>query len=308
MRAVCIGEAMIELAPAGPGLLRQGVAGDVFNAAVHLRRRLEPADQVAFLTALGEEGWSGALRGEFERRGLDLSLVFTVPGRLPGLYIIELDAAGERTFHYWRSTSAAKLWLAKLQTHGGAQRLAGADLVYLSGISLAILEPGERREALDLLADLRGKVGRIAFDPNVRPQLWGSLEDARRVTEAACSLSDIVLPSEADGELLWGEADPARQAERYRTLGAAEVALTLGARGALVLADGQRHTLPVEPADVVDTSGAGDAFNGGYLAGRLQDESPETAARQGLACAASTVSHKGALPPSSTMEPSLSKP
>jgi 2-dehydro-3-deoxygluconokinase len=295
IRAICIGEAMVELRPAGPDLFARGIAGDAYNTAVYLRRALGPNDRVSFLTGLGDDALSAALRADFLAEGLDDRLAFVVPGRSPGLYMIELDARGERSFHYWRQASAARLWLAALRAQGGADLLAGADLVYVSGISLAILEPQERTEAVALLASLRGRVGRIAFDPNVRPKLWPDLETARVTIEAACAVSDILLPSSVDGELIWNEPDPERQIARYRALGADEIALTLGEDGVRLAYGGSDLTLPALKARPVDTSGAGDSFNGAYLAARLKGADPQAAAEAGQALAAFVVTQPGAL-------------
>ncbi|HEY2660540.1 MAG TPA: sugar kinase [Caulobacteraceae bacterium] len=295
IRAVCIGEAMIELRSAGADLFARAIAGDAYNTAVYMRRALGADNDVAFLTAVGDDSLSGALREDFVAHGLSDRLAFTTKGRSPGLYLIELDAQGDRSFHYWRQASAARLWMKSLRARGGGALLAGADLIYFSGISLAILEPEERAEALAMLGALRGQVGRIAFDPNVRPKLWPDLETARVAVEAACALSDIVLPSSVDGEMIWNEHDPQRQLDRYRALGPAEIALTQGEAGVLLACDGDSHRIAALKAKVVDTSGAGDSFNGAYLAARLQGLDPQTAVSAGQMLAAVVVTKPGAL-------------
>jgi 2-dehydro-3-deoxygluconokinase len=299
MRAICIGEAMVELRAAGPDLFARSSAGDAYNTAVYLKRSLGPDAEVSFLTAVGDDVLSRALADDFAAQGLKTDLVFTVAGGAPGLYLIELDAKGDRSFHYWRSASAARRWLVELEDHGAGDALAGADLVYFSGISLAILGEAERARALSILADAKAKVGIIAFDPNIRPKLWLDLDAARRAVEAACALADIVLPSVEDGALIWGEPDPRRQLDRYRACGAREIALTLGECGAVLRRDdGAIETLPPEPVSAIDTSGAGDSFNGAYLAARLQGMQPTDATRAGLALAARVVRTAGALIPS----------
>jgi 2-dehydro-3-deoxygluconokinase len=295
MRAICIGEAMVELRAAGPDLFARSTAGDAYNTAVYLKRSLGPDAEVSFLTAVGDDVMSGALSDDFVGEGLKTDLVFTVIGGAPGLYLIELDAQGDRSFHYWRSASAARQWLLALEGHGGGDALAGADLVYFSGITLAILGDAHRARALSMLANAKGRVGRIAFDPNIRPKLWHDLETARRAVEAASAVADIVLPSVEDGALIWGEADPGRQLDLYHACGATEIALTLGASGAILRVDGRTETLPPEPVRAIDTAGAGDSFNGAYLAARLTGVGPKDAARAGLQLAARVVQTPGAL-------------
>src|ERR1700761_9455738 len=94
------------------------------------------------------------MRDAWATEGVKDDLAFTDPMRRPALYLIETDERGERRFHYWRGESAARGWFRALQKAGGAQALKVADLVYVSGISLAILPPDQRSEALALLAAL----------------------------------------------------------------------------------------------------------------------------------------------------------
>ena len=163
MRAVLIGECMVELREAAEGLLSKAFAGDAYNTAVNLKRSA-PDARVQFLSATGADPLSQAMRATWRAEGVEDDLAFTDPDRTPGLYLIELDAASDRRFHYWRSDSAARQWMQRLRA-GGGDPLSGADLVYLSGISLAILPPEEREQALLLMKWLRGRVGLIAFDP-----------------------------------------------------------------------------------------------------------------------------------------------
>ena len=283
IRAYCIGECMVELRSAGDGLLRQGFAGDSYNTAIYLKRSA-PEIAVHYVTATGADPFSLAMRAAWREEGIEDDLAFTVADRRPGLYVIELDAAGERRFHYWRGESAARRWLAELR-RTGIGKLEGADLFYLSGISLAILTPGERRDAVALMGELRGKVGKVAFDPNYRPALWGSREEAAETCLAAVKNADIFLPSSEDIETLFG-ADPGAICP--------EIAMTADAGRCFV--NGTLVQGGLAPK-VVDTSGAGDSFNGAYLAARLKGRDALEAAKAGLAMAAKVVGFPGAVIP-----------
>jgi 2-dehydro-3-deoxygluconokinase len=293
-RAVLIGECMVELTATPEGLYRRAFAGDVYNTAVHLKRGAPEID-VGFATAIGDDSLSQAMRTAWEAAGVNLSLTVALPGRSVGLYMIDLDAAGERRyFSYWRGQSAARFWLAALE--GAANAIAGADLLHLSGISLAILPPDARPRALAFIDGFRSRVGRVSFDPNVRPGLWESEAAMRKTTEAMIGRADIVLPSLEDGALLWGAADADIVLRRCHAAGAREIALTLGADGCLVEAgEGAEIRIAAPPSEVVDTSGAGDAFDGAYLAARLRGHGPAQAAHAGVALAARVVGLPGAV-------------
>lgn len=301
MRVVSIGECMVELREAGGGLLSKSFAGDAYNTAVYLKRSA-PGAQVQFLSVTGADPLSLAMRAAWRAEGVDDAPAFTDPDREVGLYLIELDAAGERRFHYWRQASAARQWMQQLRA-GGGDPLSGADLVYLSGVSLAILPAEEQQQALLLMRWLHGRVGAIAFDPNIRPALWPNLGVARAVVEAAIGLCDIVLPSADDLALLYGPAAPEALAAKLWRLHAREIALTLGADGCLVVTPEGRAALPAPEVCGVDTSGAGDSFNGAYLAARLSGAPPGKAAEAALAVASRVVTAPGAIVPAAVSHP-----
>jgi len=283
IRAYCAGECMVELRSAGDGLLRQGFAGDSYNTAIYLKRSA-PDISVHYVTVTGNDPFSLAMRAAWKEEGIEDDLAFTDPARRPGLYVIELDSNGERRFHYWRGESAARRWLAELRK-AGVKPFEGAGLFYLSGISLAILAPDERRDAVALMAELRGKVGKVVFDPNYRPALWRSREEAAETTLAAARNADIFLPSSEDIETLFG-ADPGAICP--------EIAMTADAGRCFV--NGTLVQGGLAPK-VVDTSGAGDSFNGAYLAARLTGKDAMEAAKAGLAMAAKVVGFPGAVIP-----------
>jgi 2-dehydro-3-deoxygluconokinase len=291
--AISIGECMVELRPAADGLLKRGFAGDAYNTAVYLKRSAPDID-VAFLTATGDESLSQAMVETWRGEGISDRLVFRIPGQRPALYLIETNEKGDRKFHYWRSESPAKEWLRLLLAAGGAEVLNKARLVYVSGISLAILSYADRQAAIDLLGSLKT---RVAFDPNIRPALWKSMDEAKHTFEEMVKHAAIVLPSRQDFQLMYGLDDPDEQIHFTAGLTDGEIALTCDEDGCRLRTQDRTIALPTEAVKVVDTSGAGDSFNGAYLAARLHGKEPLEAARDGLAMAAKVVALPGAIIP-----------
>ena len=291
--AISIGECMVELRPVEDGHLKRGFAGDAYNTAVYLKRS-DPSIEVAFLTATGDESLSNAMVETWRGEGISDRLVFRIPGERPALYLIETNAKGDRKFHYWRSETPAKEWLRLLLAAGGAALLNKSDLVYVSGISLAILSYADRQAAIELLGSVTTKV---AFDPNIRPALWKSMDEARHTFEAMVKIASIVLPSRQDYQLMYGMDDPQEQIEFTATLTEAEIALTCDEDGCRLRVGDEIIALPTQAVKVVDTSGAGDSFNGAYLAARLKGRDPRDAVKDGLALAAKVVAQPGAIIP-----------
>jgi 2-dehydro-3-deoxygluconokinase len=294
-RFVSIGECMIEMSGGEGGNYHLGYAGDTLNTAWYARAKL-PADwDVDYATALGDDLYSQQMVDFFDANGLGTGHIQKVEGRRPGLYMIH-QAEGDRHFTYWRGQSAAKLMTEDTEALNGA--LAGADIVYFSGISLAILAPRARGRLMKAIHLARQGGARIAFDPNERPALWTSPKIMGSTIAAGAILADIVLPTFPDEHNLLGDASPPAVAERYLSWGAEEVVVKNGAEPAYV-ASRESHgwVAPKPGAKSVDPTGAGDSFNGAYLAARAQGATPLEAAEQAHAVAAIVIGHKGALVP-----------
>ena len=294
-----IGECMIELSEAGQGLMRRGFGGDTLNTAVYLRRELPPAEaRIAYVTGLGDDAYSDELLAGWRAEGIDTSEVARLPGRLPGLYAIRTGASGERTFAYWRSEAAARSVFAGSGGSARLARLGDHDLVYFSGISLAILPAEDRDRLLVRLAAMRDGGRTVAFDPNFRPRLWPDLAEARQILNRAAGLASIVLPSFTDERTLFGDSDPKVTLDRLHALGAQEVIVKDGEAPVHFRVEGEAYeALPVRVQDPLDTTGAGDSFNAAYLAARLQGATIPQAVDAGSRLAARVVRHPGAIIP-----------
>lgn len=305
LRIASIGECMIELSESAeaPGRMRRTFGGDTLNTAVYLARCLQQDGQsqaeVHYVTALGDDPFSAEMLAAWQAEGISTGLVARLPGRLPGLYVIRTDDAGERSFHYWRSAAAARELLHGEQAAALSASLAGFDLVYLSAITLGILDADSRERLFALLEGLRRGGCRIAFDSNYRPRLWASRTEAQEAVARALALASLALPTFDDEAALFGDSDPAATARRLHDLGVAEVAVKCGAEPCLVSLGG-REQLPVPVAQrvqPVDTTAAGDSFNAAYLAARLTGAEPQAAAAAGHRLAARVIAVRGAIIP-----------
>jgi 2-dehydro-3-deoxygluconokinase len=289
-RIVCLGEAMVELSAKGDGW-HVGFGGDTLNTAIHCARA---GHAVSYMTALGEDAFSDRLRAAWAEEAIDTGLVLTHPSRQTGLYAITTDETGERSFTYWRDTSAARALFELDAVDAAMAQAETAELLCFSLISVAILPPQGRQDLLRLAERVRGRGGRVAFDGNYRPRLWESREAAIRMRDKAIACADIGLPTFEDEAALSGSGSPLEVAAHWRGLGCDEVIVKLGADGCL-LPGGEGCPVP-QTLRPVDTSGAGDAFNGGYLAARMNGVPVREAALAGHALAGWTVMRRGAIP------------
>ena len=203
----------MEFAPAGSGRSYQrAFAGDSFNTAVYLARA---AQSVRYLTRLGDDDSStGALRMMTEE-GIDPSLVQRQADGNMGLYLIENDDSGERSFTYYRDGSPARrLFDQPLKL--------SADVFYFTGITLAVTRSG-RENLIRLLADLQQAGCWLVFDPNYRPRLWDGVAQAQAACADVLPFCNLVLPTLADDQALWGLGEAMESVVFYREHGAAEV-------------------------------------------------------------------------------------
>lgn len=291
---------MIELSGSGrgDGTWKLGFAGDTFNTLWALKALLGDEAWSDYVSAFGDDPFSRDQIAFLGSNGIGISASPVIPGAVPGLYAITL-AGAERSFTYWRNDAAAR----RLADDRGAlaKSLESRSLIYFSGITLGILDANTRWNLIDAIGAARAGGAKIAFDPNYRPRLWPDVATARTAIENALAVTDIALPTFPDEQMLCGDATPADTAARLRDLGVGEVVVKNGELPCLIATGDERHEIAATSVNAVDTTGAGDSFNGGYLAARLLGDAPVDAAKRAHRVAGAVVQVRGALAPVETL-------
>ncbi len=294
MKTFIFGEAMLEYHSHGGAGLRYG--GDTLNTAIHLARA---GHDVAYVTAIGSDPISDALVAAWAAEGIDTRHVLRHPQRNPGIYAIHVDAHGERRFLYWRDRSAAREMFELPGIRPALAEAASAKLVYFSHISLAVISPEGREQLLGLSEQRKGEGRSVAYDSNYRPALWPDQHAARTLSERAMAAATIGLPTNSDERELWQTGkDELEIARRWLAFGQDMVAVKAAERGCVLgTADEAPRLIPARPAEVIDSSGAGDAFNAGFLGAWLGGQPWTDCVEAGQAFARKTLSHQGAIRP-----------
>lgn len=298
-----IGECMIELSGKPFSVQSQHFGGDTLNTAVYLSRLLPPLSP-RYITAVGTDNYSKQMLSAWKDEGLDVSSVLLNSDKLPGMYAIEINDVGERSFHYWRNDSAARYMCEHESFSTVVESLLDTDLVYLSGISLAILPDSSKSKLLAVLQQLKASGVMIAVDSNYRPHLWRDAADANDWLTKLYQLSDIALVTGEDEDLMLGktDSDPAQIAARLHAFGVKRVVVKLGSDGAMWSQDGQQGVVSGNKVEqVTDTTAAGDSFNAAYLAAWSCGLNMAECCYWGNKLAAQVIQHKGAIiPPEQT--------
>ncbi|MBU2881720.1 sugar kinase [Psychrosphaera sp. B3R10] len=291
-----LGECMVELRAGDASTMHQSFAGDVYNSAVYLKR-VFPEVATSIVTAVGQDNLSDKMVATFEQEYIDTKYVFRHESKVAGLYLVETDETGERSFTYWRSDAAARKVVDFLNSDVLAE-LATGDMFFFSGISLAVIEEDARSLFWEKLELLKNAGIKLVFDPNYRARLWRSEEQAKEQFERALNVSDIALPGVEDLTELYGVDSAQGVIDFCRPFGLQELVIKNGPGSVVTFESETLLTHKITPVtNVVDTTSAGDAFNGVYLGARLTGQAVSESVQLAAKAAGIVIQHPGAICP-----------
>ncbi len=288
---VSLGEPLIEFNRPKEGDGRtwlQGFGGDSQNVAIAAARQ---GASTGYLTSVGRDWMGDAFLELWRSEGVDASRVTRHPTAPTGVSFVTHSASGHK-FDYLRKNSAASLMEPATLA---ADYIAGAKLLHLSAIGQAISDSA--RASCGAAIDVARKAGvKVSYDTNLRLRLW-DLETARKTIHATIARCDIALPSLDDSQQLTGLTKAEDIADFYLGLGAPLVALKMASEGALICTSDKRLRIAGHRVEAVDATGAGDTFDGAFLARLLAGDDIEAAARYANVAAALSTTGYGAVTP-----------
>ncbi len=290
---VALGEPLVVMVPDRSGPLRavprfeRGLGGAECNTLLGFVRL---GGSGGLISSLGDDEFGAFLAGTLQGNSVDIQRVGFDPDHRTGLYFKEVSHLpdGGRSIYYRENSAAARIAL-------DAEDLAfieGARAFLTTGITALLSEAANRAAGLAVRAAREAGVP-VYFDPNLRPGLWGTDRAAELILPLIAE-ADVFLGGEEETRALTGAPAPTDLAEAVRELGPREVVIKRGRHGAVAIdEDGNLHHQEAVRVPAVETVGAGDAFNAGYLRYRQLGADVPEALRVGALCGASVVTGMG---------------
>ncbi|NBR29375.1 MAG: sugar kinase [Betaproteobacteria bacterium] len=288
---LAIGEPMVEFnedRSASSPAYRPGHGGDTSNTIIAAARQ---GARTAYFTHLGDDAFGRQFLDLWDKEGVSRAAVALVEGQRTGLYVVTHGKDGHE-FSYYRAGSAASLVTPQDLPAGLVEQAA---ILHVSGISQAISSSACDMvfEAIHRATDAKRVV---SYDTNLRLRLW-PLERARAIIHATAAKSTILLPGLDDAQQLTGLESAEAICDFYLALGPQIVALTMGKDGTMVATADKRAHIPARVVNAVDATGAGDTFDGAFLAEWMKTRDPFAAAHYANAAAALSTQGYGAVAP-----------
>jgi len=264
---VTLGEVLIDFtmcgtSKAGMRLFEQNAGGAVANALCALSRL---GKKTAFIGKVGRDMHGDFLRETLSENGIDTSWLYTDDNAFTTLAFVTISDKGERSFSFARKPGADICITAEELP---VEALKNTRIFHFGSLSLTD-EPA-RSATFQALKYAREGGAIISYDPNYRQPLWKDEETAVFHMKSPLPLVDLIKISDEETKLLTGEEDPEAAAKALLKQGLKCVAVTLGSKGALLCTKSMTIQEPGLKCKVVDTTGAGDAFWGGFLYSALE--------------------------------------
>jgi 2-dehydro-3-deoxygluconokinase len=287
---LALGEPMIEFNQTEPGkpLYLQGFGGDTSNAIIACARQ---GAACGYLTRVGDDEFGRALLDLWRREGVDTRGVGIDAAAHTAVYFVTHGAAGH-SFSYLRRDSAAS---RMTPAHLAADLIRRARFLHVSGISQAI-SASARDTVAAAIALARAAGVKISYDTNLRLKLW-PLDTARAAIAATIGAADYLLPSLEDLQAVSALEAPDAILDWCFAHGARAVVLKCGRAGCIAATPAERVPIAGHQVDAVDATGAGDCFDGAFLARLDAGDDLVGAARYANAAAALTTTGFGAVAP-----------
>ncbi|MDV7106092.1 sugar kinase [Vibrio sp. TH_r3] len=296
IKIAIIGECMVELR-ASNGKLDHGFGGDTLNTATYIARlTFQHNVQTQYFTGLGKDPFSRTMIKTWQQENISTEHIHIDEEKNPGIYAIETEKNGERSFFYWRNDSAAKFWLRHYSIKQLIDILSANHWIYLSGISLAILPKDCLDKLIVVLTACQELGSKIAFDNNYRPALWEKIDTAQAAYRQVLALTTIAFLTFDDEKELWGDVTEQQSIERTLNLGVSEIVIKRGEEACIIVSDNEMFEVPANHIEnVIDTTAAGDSFSAGYLAKKLLGGNIVESAKAGHLVAGTVIQHSGAV-------------
>ncbi len=283
-----IGECLVEFSDIGSGQYQIGYSGDVLNALSAAGRL---GLSTGLLSAIGDDPFTEGLRHILNVEHIDLSHTPVLEGKPNGVYFLSIDAMSLPTFHFLRQNSAAREMFSAQPISSLIEYVRSARALLFSSIPLAVIK--DRDKLFELLRAVKGETI-LAFDLNIRKALWNDLDELVTLLRQLAPLIDILFITNEDDTILFGPRQASDALNDYVRRGFQQVVIRRGGLPTLVSSDGEQFEVPVpHVANIIDTTGAGDAFDAGYIAAMLRNHLSYECAAMGNATAAVSLESRG---------------
>ena len=294
---LAIGECMLELS----GEMQLGsqaklnFGGDVLNTALYYARL---GGDVSFLTAMGDDDFSKQIIAVWDSESIDTSTVLKLKYRLPGLYAIQTDSLGERSFHYWREQAPIKELFNHLHQDDLANFTNDYQYLYFSGISISRWDSNQLKIFAAWLEQFKNSSidKQIVFDLNYRPKCWNNTEQAKDYLNVILPFVTTVITTFDDEGMLFEDTCYKQTINRYSKYSIDTIIVKYGSEPTVISNNSNiTKVAPIKIAKPLDTTAAGDSFNAAFLAGIDNGLDIQSAVKLAQEFAAEIIQHRGAI-------------